>query len=315
MAKVKPDFKMMGQYRLPWGGIRPRGFFARFVLALATVLFVTAFMTTPAAAELRIGITQAMFVKDTLAYARWAKYLSERTGEPVRFVYRKSYHEIQELLRREDLHFAWICGYPYVRGADAGFLRYVATPEFRGEPFYRIYLIVSASRPTRSLGDLKGGVFAFSDPDSVSFRSLIAGHLGQDRSAVDPDRMFRIHFFTYSHAETIRAVADGVADGGSVDGQVWEAISIESPDLARRTRVIARSGAYGLPPFVASRRADESRIANLKKALLNMETDKEGKELLNILQLTRFAHHGDKLYDSIRQDLDIAPPKARRARP
>lgn len=308
-------FKLTGKYRLPWGGIRPGGFFARFVPVLATVLFVTAFMTTSAAAELRIGITQAMFVKDTLAYDRWAKYLSEQTGQPVRFVYRKSYHEIQELLRREDLHFAWICGYPYVRGTEGGFLRYVATPEFRGEPYYRIYLIVPASSPARSLDDLKGGVFAFSDPDSMSFRSLIAGHLSQNKPVVDPDRMFRIHFFTYSHAETIKAVADGMADGGSVDGQVWEAISIESPELARRTRVIARSGAYGLPPFVASRRADESQIASLKKALLNMETDKEGKELLNILQLTRFARHGDKLYDSIRLDLDIQPPKARRTKP
>jgi phosphonate transport system substrate-binding protein len=287
---------------------------ARFALVLSAVFCVTGFMTpTVDAAELRIGITQAMYVKDSLAYDKWARYLSERTGQSVRFVYRKSYHEIQELLRRNDLDFAWICGYPYARGTDAGILRYIATPEFRGEPYYRIYLIVPASSPARSLEDLKDGIFAFSDPDSVSFRALIAGHLSPDRSVVDPNRMFRIHFFTYSHAETIKAVADRMTDGGSVDGQVWEAISIESPELARKTRVIARSGTYGLPPFVASSRANELQIASLKKALLGMDTDKEGKELLGILQLTRFAPHGDKLYDSIRLDLDIPRSKARRA--
>lgn len=311
-------FKPIGQRRLPWAAIRPKGCLTRIAQVLAAVCCIIGFMTpetAASAAELRIGITQAMFVKDSLAYDRWANYLSDRTGQPVRFVYRKSYHEIQELLRRNDLDFAWICGYPYVRGTDAGFLRYVATPEFRGEPYYRIYLIVPASSPARSIEELKGGIFAFSDPDSVSFRSMIAGHLSQDRSIVDPNQIFRIHFFTYSHAETVKAVADRMADGGSVDGQVWEAISTESPELARKTRVIARSGAYGLPPFVASGRANESQISSLKKALLDMDKDKEGKALLGILQLTRFAHHGDKLYNSIRLDLDIPQPKVRRARP
>ncbi len=289
----------------------------RIVAGLATAAFLSGVPAAPVAAELRIGITEAMFVKDSLVYDRWARYLSERTGadQPMQFVYRKSYHEIQELLRRGDLHAAWVCGYPFIMGSDAGFLRYVATPEFRGEPYYRIYLIVPASSPARSLEDLKRGVFAFSDPDSVSFRSLIAGRLSQGKPVASLDRMFRLHFFTYSHAETIKAVADKVADGGSVDGQVWDAVSIEFPELTAKTRIIARSGAYGLPPFVASPRANEREVLGLRKALLGMESDAEGRAILDLLRLTRFANHAEDLYDSIRTDLNIPLRKSARARP
>jgi len=278
-----------------------------YVVRLLAALLIAGSMIGYASAEVRIGITQAMFVKDSLTYDRWAKYLSRSMGQPVLFVYRKSYGEIQELLRQGDLHFAWTCGYPFIKGVQDGFLRYVATPEIGAEPLYRIYLIVPASSTARSLDDLKGGIFAFSDPDSASFRAFAAGQLSQGKPIMSLNQWFPIRFFTYSHAETVKAVADRVADGGSVDGHVWEAMAAILPELTRKTRVIARSGTYGLPPFVASWRADERQIAILQKALLDMNGDREGKSILELLQVTRFARHGDKLYDSIRVDLGSTP--------
>jgi len=307
MNEANGFFRLVCPMRLSLAGTHLKACIARFALWPLAALLIAGSMIGHASAEVRIGITQAMFVSDSLTYDRWAKYLSRSMGQPVLFVYRKSYGEIQELLRQGDLHFAWICGYPFIKGVQDGFLRYVVTPEIGTESNYRIYLIVPASSTARSLDDLKGGIFAFSDPDSVSFRAFVAGQLNQGKPIMSLDQWFPIRFFTYSHAETIKAVADRVADGGSVDGQVWDAMAVMSPELTRKTRIIARSGTYGLPPFVASWRADERQIAILQKALLDMNSDKEGKAILDLLQVTRFARHGDKLYDSIRGGMGSTP--------
>lgn len=272
------------------------------VLRLLVVFLCLIFFSGAARAELRIGITQAVFAKDALAFERWADYLSERMGEPVQFVYRKSYNEIQNLLKIGDLHFAWVCGYPYVKGTDAGYLRYVATPEIDGRPYYEIYLIVPESSLAKSLNDLKGMIFAFSDPDSVSFQALVRGRMAQDVG--DLNQFFRIHFFTYGHTETIRAVADQVADGGSVDGHVWEGIRRSFPEIARKTRIIGRSRSYGLPPVVASWRASESRIASLQRVLVDMKNNGEGRQILDLLQISRFGLYDDALYRDIRLDMN-----------
>jgi len=42
----------------------------------------------------------------------------------------------------------------------------IVTPVIRGQPVYRSYLIVSRNRPYHRLKDLRGRLFAFTDPKS-----------------------------------------------------------------------------------------------------------------------------------------------------
>ncbi len=281
-------------------GINFIAFFSRllFLFIICGCLLVPA--TCAEAGELRFGVTQAMYVKDSLLYDRWAGYLSEHLGLTVRFVFRRSYHDMQEMLQRGDLDLAWVCGYPYVQGEADGYLRYIATPLFQGEANYRIYLIVPATSKAASIEDLKGSIFAFSDPDSVSFRVVAAGLLTNGQPITDFDSFFRIHLFTFGHAETIRAVADGVADGGTVDSQVWDALSGVSPELTRRTKIVARIGDFGLPPIVASARMKRSQRDRIASALKEMSRDSLGQAILGDLLVDRFNTFNDDLYQSIR---------------
>ena len=281
-----------------------KAFRARLLLLIVLSAWLLVPAPRAAAEELRFGVTQAMFVKDALLYDRWASYLSERLGLTVRFVFRRTYHDMQEMLRRGDLDLAWVCGYPYVQGRADGYLRYIATPLFRGEANYRIYLIVPAASKAASIEDLKGGIFAFSDPDSVSFRVVAAGQLTGGQPIADFDSFFRIHLFTFGHAETIRAVADGVADGGTVDSQVWDALFAVSPGLTRRTRIVARIGNFGLPPIVASARMRTSLGERIASVLKEMSRDPLGQAILSDLLVDRFDAFSDDLYRSIRLGLD-----------
>ena len=112
-----------------------------------------------------VGITP-VFLDDQLSLLReWGRYLERHLHRPVEFVQRGSYREVVDLALTGRLDFAWICGYPYVQSGER--LRLLAVPLYQGKPEYRAYLIVpTGDRTTLSIGDLRGKVFAFSDPDS-----------------------------------------------------------------------------------------------------------------------------------------------------
>lgn len=90
-------------------------------------------------------------------------------------------------------------------------------------------LIVPADSPARTMADLRGKVFAFTDPMSNTGRTYptyLVRQLGQT-----PETFFARTFFTYSHDDAIHAVADGLADGAAVDSLVYDFAVARDPAL------------------------------------------------------------------------------------
>jgi phosphonate transport system substrate-binding protein len=252
--------------------------------------------TPPAKPAIRIGLTP-VFLDDQSAFLNtWRIYLERHLERPVAFTQRGSYREILELLHDGKLDFAWLCGYPYVRNRNHFHL--VAVPLYRGEPRYHSYLIVpAADTQTLSLNDLSGKVFAFSDPDSNS------GHLYPEyllaQQNLLPSTFFAKSFYTWSHRKVVEAVGSGLAQGGAVDGYVWDTLSRTHPELTSQTRIVTESPQFGFPPIVASRSVSKRDTASLQKVLLSMGNDVEGVYLLDRLNINGFVYGNEDLYKSI----------------
>jgi phosphonate transport system substrate-binding protein len=263
-----------------------------------TLSFATATQagTPPVKSTIRIGLTP-VFLDDQSAFLNtWRIYLERHLARPVEFVQRGSYREILELLRDGKLDFAWLCGYPYVRNHNR--IRLVAVPLYRGEPLYHSYLIVPASdTKTLSLADLSGKIFAFSDPDSNS------GHLYPEyllaKKSTQPAAFFAKSFYTWSHRKVVQAVAAGLAQGGAVDGYVWDTLSRTHPELTSRTRIVTESPQFGFPPIVASRAVSRRDMKAFQSVLFSMADDDEGAFLLDKLNLNGFVYGNVHLFDSI----------------
>jgi phosphonate transport system substrate-binding protein len=267
-----------------------------FLLGTAALAFAGPPARADARAAVRIGLSP-VFVDDQLAFlTAWRDYLRERLDRPVQFVQRRTYREIMDLLLEQKLEFAWICGYPYVRNRAE--LQLVAVPVSEGRPTYHSYLVVPATdRETRSILDLRGKVFAFSDPDSNSgfLYPNYALHALQER----PDRFFGKTFFTWAHRNTVEAIAAGLAQGGAVDSYVWETMRRYRARTTVLTRVAARSPEFGHTPFVARRGVPARDWQALQQALVGMEGTPAGRELLARLNLDGFVPGNDALYDGI----------------
>jgi phosphonate transport system substrate-binding protein len=245
---------------------------------------------------LRIGLTP-VFLDDHVAFLRrWREYLAARLGRPVEFVQRGSYRETVDLLRQGKLDFAWVCGYPFVR--HRAHMRLLAVPLHHGRPLYRSYLIVpAADRETRSLLDLRGRIFAYSDPDSNSGFLFPNYRLLQLKER--PGAFFGKAFFTWAHRKVVEAVGSRLAQGGSVDGYVWETLAKFVPELTGKTRVAERSPEFGFPPVVAHPSVPAAEFATVQRTLLEMTLDPQGRVLLGELNLDGFAAGEDALFDSI----------------
>jgi phosphonate transport system substrate-binding protein len=276
----------------------------RQLLLTGATACAAAYVAAPALAAARGGPTGTLrfgttpvFLDDQVGFlARWAAYLSAAVGTPVQFVRRRSYRDIMGLLRSQELEAAWICGFPWVVNKQS--LRGLSIPIYEGAPLYRSYLIVpSTDRKTSSHADLAGKVFAFSDPDSNS--GYLVPRTTMIRAGIDPDRHFARTFYTWGHKNVVRAVADGLANGGSVDGYVWDTLGKVAPALVAKTRVAWRSPLYGFPPLAVRASLNEEVETRLRAALIGMTGSPDGRALLTELNLDGFGPFRDEVFDGI----------------
>jgi phosphonate transport system substrate-binding protein len=256
-------------------------------------------------ATVRFGLTP-VFLDDHVGFLQlWRRYLESRLERPVLFVQRGSYREISDLLRKQELDFAWICGYPFVRYRRE--LRLLAVPLYRGKPLYRSYIIVPASDPfSESIVDLRGKIFAYSDPNSNSgylYANYRLAQLKEDRAS-----FFKKAFFTWGHRKVVEAVAAGLANGGAVDGYVWETLNRDSRELTRRTRVLEKSPEFGFPPVVARGSVPRADFEAVQEVLLTMAADPDGRSILGRLDLDGFAAGSEQLFDGIRHMIPVVDP-------
>ena len=96
----------------------------------------------------------------------------------------------------------------------------VAVPQMEGQTSYKTYLVVPADSEAVSIKGLKGGTFAFTDPQSNSGRMAVDEILRAEN--VTPEQFFKRYFYTYNHDKSLLAVANHLADGAAVDSFIYD---------------------------------------------------------------------------------------------
>lgn len=274
--------------------------YPRVSLAEDNAAAPTANPDAPRKLPLRLAIAAVISPQATLeTYAPLLDYLSARLDRPVRLIQRGTYAEINELLRSGGADLAFVCGGAYVEGQREFGMELLVAPQVRGETEYFSYIIVARDSSAQSLADLRGRSFAFTDPLSNS------GHLAPQwalyQMGETPEAFFSSTLFTYSHDNSIRAVADHLVDAAAVDSLVYDFTIARDPTFSGQTRVIAKLGPFGIPPVVVHPDLDPALKAQLRAALLDMADDPQGQAVLDALMMDRFATVDDSIYASIRQ--------------
>ncbi len=249
--------------------------------------------------KLRVGVTAVTIQEEINLNQRLFELISEKLGVPVEIVYRSSYKEISLLLKNGEVDIGYVCGLPYVLDHDEYGLELLAAPLVKGKPLYQSYLIVPKNSPVKSLEELEGKTFAFSDPLSNS--GMLVPFYKLNLIGTTPETFFKKYFYSYGHANSIEAVALNLADGASVDSYVYDLARTTNPEVISRTRIIDKSGFMPTTPLVMRPTLPNGIKQKLKKVILNLHSSEEGRNVLQALGIDGFTEIKDSDYNSIRK--------------
>lgn len=254
--------------------------------------------------ELRIGVSGVISPKEAFSYyVDLVDYIGRKAGIPAKLILRTTYHEMDVLLERKRVDIAFICSGPYVKDHKNFGIELLVVPQVNGQTLYYAYVIAHKDSPIQNLAGFYQKTFAFTDPDSNTGKLVPSYMLSKMGHA--PETFFKNYIYTYGHDNSIKAVAQGIVDGASVDSLIYDYIKAKYPasEIAS-TKVVEKLGGFGIPPVVAHPELDASLKEELRQIFLQIHNDAEGRKILQGIMIEKFVLADDNLYDSIRKMQD-----------
>ena len=250
--------------------------------------------------KLRIAVGAIISPSKSLVfYEEVFDYIGRKLGRDVEMVQRKTYAEVNILIREGRIDAAFVCSRPYVEGHRDFGMELLCVPVCFGKTEYCSYIIVHKDSAVEDLEGLRDKIFAFSDPLSNS--GMLIPEYTLSKMGETPDSFFKAYIFTYSHDNSIRSVAEKFVDGAAVDSLIWEYLAAKKSEWTAQTKVVYRSEPCAIPPVVVSPNIDGELKEKFRSAFLEMHNDPRGREILEKILIDRFATIDDSAYDSIRR--------------
>ena len=224
--------------------------------------------------------------------------ISKKIKRPFKITQRKTYREVNEMLRKHQVDMAFICSGAYVVEKKISDLEILAVPLSNGTPFYQAFIIVNVNSSIEKFEDLKGKSFAFTDPLSNTGRFYAIKRIKEMH--LNADNFFSKIIYSNAHDNSMQLVSKNVIDGATVDGLIYNYIEKFSPEGTAHLKIIEKSEEFGIPPIVVPKNLDTDLKKELKSILLSLHKDPRGKEILDKLLIDKFVEGQDANYNSIR---------------
>lgn len=237
---------------------------------------------------IRLGLAPILSVQGGgEALAALCQTLSRRMDRPVVPLLGSDYREINDMLGLNQLDVGIICSGAYADPRLRKVCQPLLVPQLIGSgATYQAYIVVRAGNPGRSLVDLKGTSFEFTDSLSLTGYiypvSRLCG-LGQK-----PGTFFSSVGFSHSHDRSLSMVVDGSVAAASVDSSVFKVWKDRHPEEAKRLRILERSEAFPSPPIVVKDELAQHDKDALRRAFLDLADTQEGRAILQKIGWTGF---------------------------
>ena len=246
---------------------------------------------------------------DFLGYGL-APYLEEKLGFETAYVANMPWRERERRFDTGAIQVLWICGKPYVKKARdiTSGMRLLAAPvrqgaRYQGQAVYFSDIVVHRSSRFRSFEDLKGGSWAYNEPNSHSGHTTILYHL----ASLNQDGDYFSHVVeSGSHERSLRMIRNLQIDGSAIDSTVLEDEIARRPSLADEIRVLGTIGPSPAPPWLIREDLPTELQDKLEDIFWNMHKDPHGKRILDNAKIASLAPVTDSHYDKLREMDEIA---------
>jgi phosphonate transport system substrate-binding protein len=239
-------------------------------------------------------------------YKPFADYLGNKVGSKGGEVFVTSqYAGILAALRADQIDCAYLNPLSYVLAVQ----EYRDTPEhlvpigmpyFHHSPTYRGIIFVRADSGIKTVRDFKGKTFAFADRSSTSGYLYPAGLMKE--AGLDPSA--DVKSLNISGNASVLAVLNKRVDGGaSYEGAIE--MALKDPAQAKQLVVIAKTDPIPNGMFVVRGNLSADKIAKLKQALIDINTEPAGQTALNTMEYDKIVPADDRAFDPLRKKAAI----------
>ena len=296
---------------------RPQGMakrFMDFVYAPSGQDIIQSRGLVPDRRKMVVALVPAInIVEQETRYRPLVQYLTLKSGIPMELEYAPTYRAIVRDFSKRAFDGAFLGSFAYALVHHKTPLDVLGRPEEHGQSTYKGVLFVRRDSGIKSFKDLKGKTFCFVD------RATTAGYLFpllyfKEHGVADPDAFLGKIVYSGTHDAAIMSVLNRDADAGVAKDLVFQALSQENPRIGRELKVLASSPPVPTNGLCVRKDIDWDLKEDLKRILLQMDQDPEGREVLKRFGTDRFLPTSDgdyqNLYDMIKRlglDLESFP--------
>ena len=274
--------------------VRPSGrfFIAEDNQSMRTVLLATfllfGFPVTGSEAVLTFGVVpQQSASKLARLWTPILQHLGEKTGFSVRFRTAPDIPTFEKRLAAGEYDLAYMNPYHYtVFHQSPGYLAMARARDKR----IRGILVVRKDSDIADLAGLEGSTLAFPAPAAFAATILAQSHLNDLGISYEPR-------YVSSHDSVYRAVAKGIYPAG---GGVMRTLETTESEVRDALRVLWTSEGYTPHAIAAHPDTAQETLLAVQRALLAMETDTEGRKLLEPLGIKGFEAAVDSDWNDVR---------------
>ncbi len=238
-------------------------------------------------------------------YEPIAEYLSEKIGVRVKLIILPSYGDIVGNFTTGGLDGAFLGSLTYALLHEKLGVEAVARPlGLNGASTYRGVIFSREDSGIRTAKDMRGKRFAFVDKASAAGYLFPLAYF-KSHGITDYGRYFKETYFTGTHEDVIYDVLNRRADVGAAKNSVLARLAADDPGAADELHIIAYSPEFPESSFALRRDLDSGVKSKLEDALLNMQNDPEGRNILQQFGAQRFIATADEdfspLYRYVRE--------------
>jgi phosphonate transport system substrate-binding protein len=252
------------------------------------------------ATELKIGLIPEQNVfKQMKRYKPIGEYIENKTDIKIRFTILSRYGNIIDSFKMKNLDGAFWGSFTGAMAIKKLDIQPIARPvNLDGTSSYRGYIFVHKNSVIDSVDRMRHSVIAFVD------RATTAGYIFpvayfKEHGVKNIDAYFKEYYFTGSHDAAIYAVLDKEAEVGCAKNTIFEMLSRDDPRIKEDLVILAKSPDVPSNGLGLSKNIPNEIKQKLKRALLEMDDDPGGKEVLNKFGVIRFIETTEKDYSPV----------------
>lgn len=223
-------------------------------------------------------------------------YWQKQTGQTPELTIPTSYAAVVEALANNKVDIAYLGGFTYVQASARTGVKPLVQRTI-DQQFHSVF-ITPANSKIHSLADLHGH-FVFGDVNSTSGHLMPLYYMQQEK--VDPE-VIKNASYSGGHDATALAVANGKAEAGAMDEQVYKKMLANGQLKPDAVRVF-----YTTPPFfdyvwVANKNLDPTIADSFAAAMKGLSPDNpDQKALLDLLNSKGYLTANDADYGKLRK--------------